>query len=146
MADQTPEQRLTEIRAARAALAAEKSKRDADRSVADQLAAEELALKDEQAIACAESEQGPVGKKIATIATDMGVIILKRSHPLLFKKFQDTGSLRHADLDKLVRPCVVYPDASKFDGIIDELPATMLRCANAVSMLAGVRVEEVSGK
>jgi hypothetical protein len=139
-------ERLAKVRAERAALAAAKAKADADRALEVELEAEELALKDDQAIAHAEAEHGPVGKKIATVHTDLGVIIVKRPNMTLFRRFQDTGSMKHADLDKLVRPCRVYPDEAAFDRILDELPATVARVASAVCELAGVRQQDTGGK
>lgn len=140
------EARLAKVKADRAALQAARDKAAEQRLLEEQVVAEEQAFKDEQAVADAEAEHGTVGKKIAVVSTDMGVIVLKRSNPLIFKRFQDVGSTKSADLDKLVRPCLVYPDIATFDRILEELPATMLRLASAVAGLAGVRAEEVSGK
>lgn len=145
MADKTPEERLAEIRAQRAALADEKSRRDAERSVQDLIEAEELALKNEQAIACAESEHGPVGKLIEVVKTGMGVVIVKRSNPMFYRRFQ-RSTQTEADIDKFVRPCIVYPDSTRFDVINDCEPHTIIKCANAIAELAGVRSGEVSGK
>jgi hypothetical protein len=138
--------RLEELRAKRAALAEARRARELQRTADEQLADEEQAFIDDQAVDAAELEHGPVGKKIAVVKTDMGAIILKRAHPAMFKRFQDKGSLKSDDLDKLVRHCLVHPAAAMFDRIMDELPATLLRCADAVSFLAGVRAEDVAGK
>lgn len=138
--------RLAEVRAKRSELANKAAAREAARSAADQLEQEELALKNAQAIEDAETTHGTVGKKIAVIDTDLGVIIVKRTNPVLFKRFQDKASIKTDDCDKLARPCLVYPDASTFDRIIEELPATLTRVANAIAALAGTRVEDVTGK
>lgn len=138
--------RLDELRAKRAALAAARQARELQRTAAEQLEDEERAFVDDQAIDAAEIEHGPVGKKLAVVQTAMGAIIVKRAHPAMFKRFQDKGSLKHEDLDRLVRHCLVHPASAVFDRIMDELPATMLRCADAVSVLAGVRAEDVSAK
>lgn len=142
----TNEEKLAEVRARRAELEKQRAERDAARALEEQLEAETRALADAEAIAKAEDEHGPVGKRIALVRTDLGVIILKRPNPVLFRRFQDQGKTTHEALDKLVRPSVVYPDGSSFDRILDELPATMTLCANAVCVLAGVRTEEASGK
>jgi hypothetical protein len=138
--------RIEELRAKRAALAEARRQREIARAPAEQLALEEQGLADDQAIEAAEIEHGPVGKQIMVINTDLGAIIVKRSHPNMFKRFQDKGSTRTEDLDKLVRHCLVYPQPAEFDRILKELPASLLRCADAVSFLAGVRMEDVTGK
>ncbi len=99
---------------------------------------------DQEALLSAESEYG--SNRIATVTTDLGVIILKRANALRFKKFQDKESTKTLDVEKLVRPCIVYPDKSRFDVICEELPATLMQCGNAVAILAGARAQENSGK
>jgi hypothetical protein len=146
MAADDTKARLDKVRAERAALAVAREARAADAALEAQLEGETLALRDEQAIAAAELEHGPVGKRIAVIGTDLGVVIVKRPHAALFRKFQAKGSTKPEDLDQLVRPCLVYPSKAEFDRIDDELPATMTRCANAVVALAGFRQEENAGK
>lgn len=108
--------------------------------------AAERAILDEQAIARAEDEHGALGRFIAVVQTDLGAVIVKRPHAATFRKFQDAASLKTRDLDALVRPCLVHPDRGGLDQILAEQPATLVRLANAVSELAGARVEEVSGK
>lgn len=142
----TNEEKLAEVRARRAELERQRAEREAERALQEQLEAETRALADEEAIAKAEDDHGPVGKRIALVRTDMGVIILKRPNPVLFRRFQDQGKTTHDALDKLVRPSVVHPDHATFDRILDELPATMTICANSVCVLAGVRTEEAAGK
>lgn len=140
--------RLDQVRARRAQLDAEEAERAQERSLAEQLEREERDLRDREAIAAAELEHGPLGKKIAAVRTDMGVVIVKRANHVLFRRWQDRGekSMQTEELEKLVRPCLVHPDVTTFDRILDELPATLLRVADAVSVLAGVRAQEVSGK
>jgi hypothetical protein len=135
---------LAELRKQRAALATARAKREAERGAADELEAERRALADEQAIESAEVEHS--GKKLAYVHTDMGVIILKRSNALLFKRFQDQGKFKSKDVEILVRPCLVYPSADAFDRIVDELPAVLIECGNAVARLAGQRTEDLQGK
>lgn len=142
----TNEEKLAEVRARRAELDRQRAERDAARALEEQLEVETRALADAEAIAKAEDEHGPVGKRIALVRTDLGVIILKRPNPVLFRRFQDQGKFTHEAIDKLVRPSVVHPDGATFDRIMDELPATMIACANAVTVLAGARTEEASGK
>jgi len=129
--------RKEEARAKREAL---ESKGEYERRVL----AEEQAAKDEEALLDAESQIG--ASKIATVDTPLGTIIIKRPNPLHFKRFQDKESVKTKDLEQLVRPCVVYPNGSRFDQILEELPATLTRCADRVATLAGVRVREITGK
>jgi inosine/xanthosine triphosphate pyrophosphatase family protein len=137
---------LAKVRAERAAIAARRAQKAEEQSVLEELEKERLAFAAEQALEAAEKEHGPVGKNILAVHTSLGVVIVKRAPAPLFKRFQDQGTMKTQDLEKLVRPCVVFPDAASLDKILDMLPATLLRCANAVSVLAGVSTEEVSGK
>jgi hypothetical protein len=108
--------------------------------------AEERGVSDARAVASAEEEHGAQGVQIAAITTRLGVVIVKRPTASLFRRFQDQGKTDHAALDKLVRPCLVHPDKSAFDALLDELPATLVLLADAVVELAGARAREVSGK
>lgn len=137
---------LERVRAARAAIARAREQREAIEAPHRKLAEEELALKNEQAIELAEQEHGLAGKKIAIVGTDLGVVIVKRPHAALFKRFQDRGKTSSKELDELVRPCLVYPTVTEYERICDELPATLLHIADAVSGLAGVRAEHIAGK
>jgi hypothetical protein len=101
---------------------------------------------DAEAVADAIGKHGAVGSKIAVVDTDMGCVIVKRSGSALFRRFQDQGKFDTGAFDKLVRPCVVHPDAARLDAILDELPATLSRLANAVVELAGARSAELAGK
>lgn len=138
--------RLDAARAKLAEIEAVRAAREEEVAPLAQVEALERAATNAAAIAKAEVDHGPVGKKIRIVDTDLGVIIVKRPNHVLFRKFQDEGKFDTITLDKLVRPCVVYPDHARLDSILDELPATLLRLADAVSVLAGVRKEELSGK
>jgi hypothetical protein len=113
---------------------------------AAQLAEEKLNLANEQAVEAAEIEHGPVGTKIALVHTSLGVVIVKRPHVATFRKFQDRGKTESKYLLEYVRPCLVYPTLPEYERICDEEPATLARCASALHTLAGVRLEEISGK
>jgi hypothetical protein len=138
----SPENRLAEIRAQRAALRAEIEK---PITVEDEIAAEERALARDKAVAAAVAKHGALNKKISVVDTDEGFVIVKRPHPLNFQKFQDEGKTDGDAFDDLVRPCLVSP-ASDFDRINAALPATLTLCANAVVELAGFRTKERAGK
>jgi hypothetical protein len=145
------QERIKEVRRQRDELRERRAAANEQREAANQLEDEERQLRDEQAIAAAEEQHGEVGRKIAVVQTDLGVVIVKRSHPNLFRRFQEKGTssdgeLKLTEIDKLVRPALVYPSGAEFDRICDDLPATPLRCANAISILAGVRAKENVGK
>ena len=140
------EQRLAELRSKRKELEDRADQGATERRLVEQIEIEERAIRDREALAEAEAKHGPVGKKIAVVQTEVGGVILKRCNPLLFRRFQDSGKTTSDELERLVRPSLVYPDASTFEKWCDEQPATLIRCANAICVLAGVRVKEVEGK
>jgi hypothetical protein len=135
--------RLESIKAERARLAEERELRG--QSLPDRIEAEERALRDEIAIADAETAHGPVDKRIAIVNTSNGVVIVKRANHVLFRRFQDS-KLNVDECEKLVRPCLVHPDKATFDRWAEEEPAIIVRAANALGTLAGIRGEEASGK
>jgi hypothetical protein len=137
---------LARVRAAREALERSRDERLKKGEAERRLAEEKLALENEQAIDLAEQEVGPIGKKIAVVNTDLGVVIVKRPHAAIFKRFQDRGKTDSKSLYELVKPSLVYPSLDGFERLCEELPATLLRCADAVSGLAGVRAEDIAGK
>lgn len=139
-------ERLDSARARRRAAEEERASRAATQQLTDEVEAEERAASDAEAIAKAETEHGPIGKKIRAVHTDLGVIIVKRSHPVAWRAFQDKAESTTLAFYELVHPCVVHPDKDEFDRILDELPATLIRAADAVAYLAGARNEEVTGK
>jgi hypothetical protein len=143
-ANLTPEQRLAAIKAERASLAKAREARESAAAVLAEVEREAMALEADKAMAEAEEKYG--ASKIAAVHTDLGVVIVKRPHAALFKRFQDSGEATYLEFEKLVRPCVVYPDTTKLDRILDELPATMARLGSAVAILAGVRMKEAQGK
>jgi len=136
--------RVADLNAQREQIALRRQQRADEEERVQKLAEAERALRDEEAVDAAEQEHG--AKKIAVVQTDLGVVIVKRPHVATFRKFQDKGSTDSESLEKLVRPCLVYPKLPEFELICSELPATLLRVANAVTMLAGVRTEELAGK
>lgn len=144
--DEDLEARLAKAKAARAELARAREEREERAAKEERVAAEERAVRNEEAIAKAVEEHGPVGRTLAVVDTDLGVVIVKRPHQATFRKFQDAGSTKTAAVEQLVRPCVVHPSPDQLDRILDELPATLIRLADAVCTLAGMRREEVAGK
>jgi hypothetical protein len=138
--------KLRELREQRAAVEARRAQRQEAAQGAEALAREERALRDATAIEAAEEEHGPLGRKIAAIDTDLGVVIVKRPNHIAFKRFQDSESATTVEFEKLVRPCLVHPASAEFDRMLEEHPAILTRVANQVVVLAGVRLKEVAGK
>jgi hypothetical protein len=139
-------QRLEVARLERDRLAKERADRESKRALVEKLADEERELKNEVAIDKAEAEHGPIGEKIAVLHTRGGVVIVKRAHSAAFRRFQDVGKQKTADCEVLLRPCLVYPDPSTFDKWAEAEPAIILRTANVICTLAGIRSEESGGK
>lgn len=144
--DATMQAELDKLRAQREALAAARQARADQNTLAAKLAAEQRALRDEQAIDAAEQEHGEIGRKIQVVKSELGVVIVKRAHPAAFKRFLDRGEHKTKDLEALARLCLVYPSLSEWEAMCDELPILINRSADAVAYLAGVRTEDLSGK
>lgn len=148
MKEQTPAQkRAAEVRAELAAIAAQRDQRQAAQAETDELEQLERTLRDNKAIDQAERELGKQGRDIEVLSTQhYGVVIVKKPNPITFKKFQDVGDTTTTAQEALVRTCLVYPQGAQFDEIVEKLPGIVGRCALAVGRLAGVRIEEVTGK
>lgn len=142
----TLEQQLAAVKASR--LAAQASREDVEkaRELSRAIAAEEMAAKDEEAVAEAVATHGDLGVMIGAVYTACGVVIVGRPKALIFRRFQELESTKTKDLEQLVRPCLVHPTKPEFDQICDEQPATLVRCADMVATLAGARGREVQGK
>lgn len=141
-----PLDRLAEVRARRAEIAKRRERREDSKSPDERLAAEERALKDDEAIERFETEIGPDGEKIRIVRTTLGVVIVKRAHPASYKQFMDLKTTKVEDCEKLARRCVVYPEATELDRITEDLPATWLRLAGAITKLAGHSNAELEEK
>jgi hypothetical protein len=139
-------EKLAAAKAARAKLAEEAAAKAAEAAPAETLAAEELALANETAIAAAAKEYGKRDVHFGVVeALDGRIVIVKRANPVAFRKFISSdleGAAALQEMELLVRPCRVYPDAPAFDRLLDDLPATLVDCATAVSRLSGVRAKE----
>ena len=147
----TPEQIALEERLATARAKKRKAleRREAMRAASAprlEVETEEIEARDEEAIANAEEKHGPVDQKIRVVRTELGCIILKRPNPVHYKRFRDKAEQDTEAFEKLVRPCVVYPDGVALDLILDELAGVLDRCANAVVALAGFRQKEAAPK
>lgn len=140
------EARLTKARAERAKIAAARADADALEQLRAEVEQEEFALRDAPAIAAAEEKHGAPGVGTVVVETRLGAVVVKRPHAAIFRKFADKASTKSADVEALIRPCVVYPDAAALDRILDEQPAVLTRIADAVVVLGGAATAERSGK
>lgn len=141
------EDKIAATRRAREQLAAEREARAQARELEDKLAAEQRGFKDEQAIELAEREHGQIDRAFRVVQTDYyGVIIVKRAHPAVFKRFIDRGKHNMQDLEELARKCLVYPTLPEWEAMCAEQTALINRTADAVAWLAGIRADDVSAK
>jgi hypothetical protein len=153
-ADVTPEtleaaQRAARLAAAKAAKAEfdrRREARDAARAAEAEVAKAEREVVEAAAIEAAECEHGPVGEKIAIVETIYGIVIVKRPHPVTYRKFQDEGKANVAAFTKFVDQCRVYPDQDALDKLLDAQPGKLVDCANAAAALAGMHAAEQSKK
>lgn len=142
----TPELEIAELRAKAEALAAAREERAAAFAAEAAYATAARDLEDEIAIDKAEADHGPIDKKIAVVKTDYGAVIVKRAHPAIFKRFLDRGKTDTKSLEELVRQCLVHPTLADWESFCEQQTMILIRCANAVSVLHGVRTEDISGK
>lgn len=147
---QTIEQRLEAAKARRAAVADAREKKNAAALLEAEVAAEEQAAVDDEALVKLEDEHGPEGQSFKVIRSDLGAVAVRRAPAAAFKKFQDLSSRPNAKMhelsDELMRHCLLYPSKERFEEMLRAQPHTLIRCANKVAELAGVRAEEVAGK
>jgi hypothetical protein len=81
----------------------------------------------------------------------LGHVIVKAAKPVTWNAFENriadaVGVKKDEIREHLWRPCLVWPEIARVDQMITELPFLRQRLVNAISDLAGVRVEEVSAK
>jgi hypothetical protein len=91
-------------------------------------------------------KHGELGDRLEALHTSAGMVVVKRPNSLHFRRFQELGNAKLADVEKLVRASLVHPDATRFDAIVDALPATLIQAADLVAKLAGVGRGHVEGK
>lgn len=128
------------------AIEARRAERERSEKVRRELAETKRAVAEAEVIEQLEAKHGPLRKRLMRVDTDEGMIVVRKPDPLLYRRFVDQGKTSTEALSKLVRPHVVHPDKAAFDRIIEEVPAALVRCADAVCFLAGVRKEEAEGK
>ncbi len=143
----TPElqERLEKARLAQEAAESARTKRAAESASIKAVEDAERAAANAIAINAAEQEHGEIGRDIALVDTPYGVVIVKRPHQALFRRFQDSkGST--TDVEKMSRPSVVYPDSTKLDRIYNDFPGVLLSVGLAVQALADGKRKETEEK
>jgi hypothetical protein len=140
------EEKIATARAAREAREAKREDSARAQRLADELEAEERALADLDVLDKIEAEHGPENKRWRKVPTGLGLVVVKRPALATFRKYQDKGKTDSASLDQLVRPCLVHPTKAEFDRIVEQEPAALMRAANAVCYLAGIRKDDASGE
>lgn len=146
---ETTAEKIARIQAEKAALHVAREAKAAI-SPEQELAQLERELAEEKALDEAIATHGPLGKVLGTVATDMGLVIVKRPGMVAFRKFQDKTSERGAattqETEALVRTCVVYPELGRFDVVLAELPGTLTRVADCACELAVGKARGTAGK
>lgn len=140
----TAEERLKAAKAAREALRVEREAKAEAARLEREADAEERALADETALDAAEREHGE--GRVAGVETAMGLVIVKRPHSALYRRFVDAQKATVTEFEKLVLPNVVYPSKERVESILEEQPAVLSELASAVCRLAGAKLEIQSGK
>lgn len=140
---------LDPLKAARAAREeAERKYAEATKAAydADEIAQEERAAKEYDILLKLSQEHGVEGKGIFRVATELGMVVVKRPAFVHYKEFMNTEKHTDAECGKLVRRCVVYPDKDRLNAILEEQPAVLITLTKACAYLAGARKEEIEGK
>lgn len=114
----------------------------------DELASAKRALEEETALADAEELHGV--DFVRSTKTPMGLVIVKGPHKATWRKFQakfaDGKLPADADQEAFVRPCLLRPEASAFDALIEKHPGILLEVVNAVASIARGQDEALAGK
>lgn len=113
----------------------------------DQVAAAEL----EAANAAAERDASKkLGRKHVDYevvpVVDGSVVIVKRPDPVQFQAFMDLPAAKLEDIDAMGSRCVHYPDAGTYRKLKTDRPGLQISVAKAASRLAGIALDEQSGK
>ncbi|WP_437647867.1 hypothetical protein [Sorangium sp. So ce362] len=147
-AEKELEEQLDAKRAELATLQAgrEKSRRRAN--LQEEIAETERKCKEEAALSEAEGKYGPIGKRIATLDTVDGLVIVKMGDGIKVRIWADKHGANPTTqaCRELVRPCVVHPSVEVFDEMVKERPMILVSVAGKVLELAGIGGKEIGGK
>ena len=139
-------QRIRDARAKTAALDTQIAEREQLRELERQARIEENRARDLPHVQSAEDEHGT----IRVVNTPLGAVVLKRPHHLAYQQFmrrvQSEKGMNEADVWRLAKTCIVYPDVARVEEITEEYPGVTIRLGNAVVELGNGEVEAVEGK
>ena len=150
MSEETPrealERRIREAKAKTSDLEAKALEREQLAELERRARFEENKARDLPHVQKAEDEHGTV----RVVNTPLGAIVVKRPHHLAFQQFMrranaDKG-MNEADVWRLVKTCIVYPDVAKVEEYTEEYPGVTVRLGSAVVELGNGVVEEAEGK
>ena len=147
--DEQPNAEDTELallRAKRAEAAKRREAREAELGASSEIERERRALADELALGEAVEKYGMIDVAIKVVETSLGNVIVKRSEPLKFRRFQDSDKTDYNTCMSLVSPCLVHPSETELETMLKLQPAIAYRCAVAITRLAGVRADDVGKK
>lgn len=141
------ERRLREAQAQNEQFEAENEERERLRELEKQVRFEENKVRDLPHIQAAEDEHGVIG----VVNTPNGAVVLRRPHHLAFNQFvRRMGNEKkppdNHDFWKLVKPCIVYPDAATVNAWTDEFAGLTIKLGSKVIELGNGEVEELEGK
>ena len=132
------------IKAELAAFRAQREAKTAPAREASELERLRIELADEIAIAKAEDDHG--AENIRAVRSASGVIIVKRANHLLYKRHLDRGKFGTKELEELIAPNLVHPDADAFDKYVAKEPWKLQAAAGAIGVLAGFANDDLAGK
>lgn len=138
--------RLEAARARASELSDARAARESERKKLAELEQLEREVRESEALEMLEAEHGPLNEKIRAVHTPAGMIVVKRPAAIQMRRYNDAGKTTSEAYDKLVRPCVLYPDKAELNRIFDDYPASLNLCADAVCWLAGFGRKELEGK
>lgn len=141
------ENRLRAAREKNEKFEADNEERERLRELEKQVRFEENKVRDFPHLQAAEDEHGVVG----WINTENGLVVLRRPHHLAFNKFvRRMGNEKkppdNHDFWKLVKPCIVYPDAATVNAWTDQFAGLTIQLGSKVIELGNGEVEEFEGK
>jgi hypothetical protein len=111
----------------------------------EELATVELQVSDELSLQAAIKEHGKLGQRVHAIYTPLGIVIVKRPTRAAYREYQASDN-RYEGQDVLVHACLVHPDHTRYERIVDEYPAIQSQLAGAIALLAGIQLEITASK
>jgi hypothetical protein len=138
--------RIRDAKAKSSAFEEQSREREERRELERQIRFEENKVRDLPHVQAAEEEHGIV----RVVNTPLGAIVLKRPNHLAYQQFMrransDKG-MNEADIWRLVKTCIAYPDVARVEEITEEYPGVTIRLGNAVVELGNGEAEAVEGK